>query len=68
VFNLRGKYGRQSLRGYNPEDPEPDDEGDDDDDEARIVELDDSSEEARAAEKLNVDLITRWLDDRANDG
>ena len=72
VIQLRNKYGRQSLRGYNPDEPESDEEVDSDaegeDPVTRIIEIDEESEGVWANEKLDERLIASWLDNRANDG
>lgn len=70
VSLLRDKYGRQSLRGYNPDDETDEDDSEDEAEKvsARIFEIDETSEGVWAKEKFDEGLISTWLDDRANDG
>lgn len=71
VQSLRQKYGRQSLRGYNPDEGESEEgEGGSDDDEGDEEEKHEleGTEEEWASERFSVEVIAKWLDDRANDG
>ncbi|KAM0753265.1 hypothetical protein T439DRAFT_378964 [Meredithblackwellia eburnea MCA 4105] len=80
VTQLRIKFGRQALRGVEPErnpNLQQDDEekkkkgADSDDDEAEEVipfDLDSQDEEAWGARTFDRERIAKWLDDRSNDG
>lgn len=76
MYELRLKYGRQRLRGFEPDEDyyesEEDEEGDDGGVVAvevpKVVELEESTEEQWANETLNMKTIATWLDARANDG
>lgn len=70
---LRLKFGRQALRGKEPEvdvkeHTKVDSDDEDEDEGEKIVDLEAESEDEWVGKHLTPEELARWLDDRSNDG